>query len=147
MKYSEGEIGRVFVIRLEDHDRLPGVVESFAAEKGVSRGACILVGGIQGGGKIVAGPIKAETTPIVPMILEITGVHEIIGVGTLFPDEKGKPILHMHASLGRGEGVRTGCIRPGIEVWKVGEVILLEIKGSQAFRKKDPETGFELLEP
>ncbi|TEU03833.1 DUF296 domain-containing protein, partial [Candidatus Aerophobetes bacterium] len=42
MKYSEGKIGRVFVIRLEDGDTMPGVIESFAQENNVRRGMCIL---------------------------------------------------------------------------------------------------------
>ena len=110
-------------------------------------GAKGLVGGIRDGGKIVVGPEEPEKAPIMPMLFQLRGTHEILGVGTLFPDESHKPRLHMHAALGRGGETRAGCIRPGIEVWKVGEVILLEIAGSPAFRKKDPATGFELLEP
>ena len=147
MKYSQGRIERVFVIRLEDGDKLPDALESFAQKNGVSCGMCLLVGGIRDGGKIVVGPEEPEKTPIMPMLFQLRGTHEILGVGTLFPDESHKPRLHMHAALGRGGETRAGCIRPGIEVWKVGEVILLEIAGSPAFRKKDPATGFELLEP
>jgi len=55
--------------------------------------------------------------------------------------------LHMHAALGREGKTRSGCIRPGIEVWKVGEVILLEITGSTAHRQEDKVTGFNMLEP
>jgi predicted DNA-binding protein with PD1-like motif len=146
MRYSEGKVGRVFVLRLEDGDRLPAAIESFAQKHGVLRGMCILVGGIEGGGKIVVGPEDSRAMPPVPMFLKLAGVHEIAGVGTLFPDEKGKPVLHMHAALGRKSKTRSGCIRPGIHVWKIGEVILLEILENRAHRKKDAETGFELLE-
>ncbi len=146
MKYSEGKLGRIFVIRLEDHDLLPEAIESFAEEKGILRGMGILVGGIREGGKIVTGPEKNEVHPVIPMILELSGVHEILGVGTLFPDENDKPRLHMHAALGRAEEARAGCIRLGIEVWKIGEVILWEITGTHARRKKDPKTGFDLME-
>ena len=45
MKASEGELGRVFILRLEDGDRLPDCLEAFAAEKGVAAGHVILVGG------------------------------------------------------------------------------------------------------
>ncbi len=108
---------------------------------------CLLVGGTKGGGKIIVGPKNGEATPVVPMSTQLPDVHEIAGVGTLFPDESGKPKLHMHAALGREEKTITGCIRLGIETWKVGEMILLEITGSNASRKKDPETGFDLMEP
>jgi predicted DNA-binding protein with PD1-like motif len=146
MKYSEGKVGRIFVIKLEDGDRLPGAIESFAEKHRVSRGMCILVGGIAGGGHIVVGPEDGETMPPAPMLFKLTGVHEIAAVGTIFPNEKGRPVLHMHAALGRKGTTRAGCIRPGIDVWKTGEVILLEIADNRSRRKKDPRTGFELLE-
>ncbi|GAH14192.1 unnamed protein product, partial [marine sediment metagenome] len=38
------------------------------------------------------------------------------------------------------------CIRPGIEVWKLGEVILLEIVNNNAHRE-DTAAGFQMLEP
>jgi len=137
----------VFVLRLEDGDKLPGAIELFAEEQGVLRGMCIVVGGINDGGRIVVGPEDGKALPVVPVLLGLRGVHEILGVGALFPDAENRPRLHMHAALGRGEEVRAGCIRPGIETWKVGEVILLEIVGNSARRVKDPATGFELLEP
>ena len=147
MKYSEAAIGRIFVIKLEDDERLPDAVESFAEEKGITRGMCFLVGGIKEGGKIVVGPEDAASSPIIPAIHELIGVHEILGIGNIFPDEKGRPRLHMHAALGRGGQVKAGCTRPGIEVWKVGELLLLEFKNNQCYRKRDPVTGFEILEP
>ena len=147
MKYSEGKVGRIFVIRLEDGDRMPDAIESFAEKNNVLRGMCILVGGIKDGGNIVVGPKNGDSLPPQPVTFPIKGVHEIAGVGTVFPDDEGNPKLHMHASLGREGKSSTGCIRPGIEVWKVGEIVLLEIKENPARRKKDFQTGFELLEP
>jgi predicted DNA-binding protein with PD1-like motif len=38
-----------------------------------------------------------------------------------------------------------GCTRAGVDVWLVGEVVLLEILGPEARRRKDPKTGFQLL--
>jgi predicted DNA-binding protein with PD1-like motif len=146
MKYSEGNIGRIFVIRLEDGDRLPMAVEEFAAEKGVSRGMCILIGGIDSDGNIVVGPRDRETMPPDPMLLTLDGVHEVSAVGTIFPDEEGLPRLHMHAALGREGETRTGCIRPGVDVWKLGEFVILEILNNSAVRKMDPNTGFHVLE-
>jgi len=145
MKYSEGNIGRVFVISLDDGEELPRAIEEFAAEKGVLRGMCMLVGGIDDGGAIVVGPKDGVTMPPEPMLHTLAGVHEVAAVGTLFPDEEGKPKLHMHAAFGREGQTRAGCIRPGVNVWKLGEVILLEILGATASRKLDSETGFQIL--
>ena len=98
MKASEGKIGRVFVIRLEDGDIVPDCIERYAQENGVSVAHAILVGGI-GGGEIVVGPRHSDEMPPEPMLLTIDGVHEAVGVGVLAPNEEGKPILHIHAAI------------------------------------------------
>ena len=146
MKASEGKLGRVFVIRLEDGDVLPGCIEKFAEEKGISVGHAVLVGGI-GEGQIVVGPRYSRKMPPEPMLLPIDGAHEVAGVGVLAPGEDGKPILHMHAALGRSGQTVTGCLRPGVTTWVVGEVILYEILGARVARLKDKRSGFDLLQP
>jgi len=146
MKASEGKLGRVFVIRLEDGDVLPGCIEKFAEEKGVSVGQAILVGGI-GEGQIVVGPRYSHNMPPEPMLLPIDGAHEVAGVGVLAPGEDGKPVLHMHAALGRSGQTMAGCLRPGVTTWMVGEVILYEILGAKVVRLKVKRSGFALLQP
>ena len=145
MKASEGRVGRVFVIRLEDGDVVPDCIERFAEQKGISVGHVILVGGI-GGGEVVVGPRDSEERPPQPMLLPVDGAHEVVGVGVIAPDEDGKPVLHIHAALGRSGQTMSGCLRPGVTTWLVGEVILYEIVGATAARVLDKESGFELLE-
>jgi predicted DNA-binding protein with PD1-like motif len=147
MKYSQGFIGRVFVIRLEDNDRLPDSIETFALSHCIKRGFCFFLGGIGDGGTIVSGPKNGNEMPPEPVLFKLKDVHEVVGLGTLFPDKNGTPRLHAHASFGRGEETRTGCIRPGIDTWKVVEVILFELSGNCGKRVVDDETGFELLDP
>lgn len=146
MKACEGQIGRVFVIRLEDGDMVPGCIESFSEEQGVSVGQVILVGGI-GGGEVVVGPRHSDERPPQPMHLPIDGAHEVVGVGVIAPGEDGKPSLHIHAALGRSGQTISGCLRPGVSTWLVGEVILYEITGAPVARIKDEQSGFTLLEP
>ena len=146
MKASEGRIGRVFVIRLEDGDVVPQCIERFAAERGISIAHAILIGGI-GGGQVVVGPRRSEGMPPEPMLLPVDGAHEVVGVGVLAPGEGDRPVLHVHAALGRSGGTLTGCLRPGVTTWLVGEVILHEIVGAQARRIKDDACGFALLQP
>jgi predicted DNA-binding protein with PD1-like motif len=81
------------------------------------------------------------------MLLPLDGAHEVCGVGVLAPGEDGKPVLHLHAALGRSGKTTTGCLRPGVQTWLVGECILTEILGAAARRIKDAATGFALLEP
>jgi predicted DNA-binding protein with PD1-like motif len=146
MKTCDGRFGRVFVIRLEDGDVVPECIERFAEEKRVSVGQAILVGGI-GDGDVVVGPRRSEEMPPEPMLLPIDGAHEVVGVGVIAPGEDGKPVLHIHAALGRSGQTMTGCLRHGVTTWLVGEVILYEILGADIARIKDKQSGFELLEP
>jgi predicted DNA-binding protein with PD1-like motif len=145
MKACEGRIGRVFVIRLQDGDVVPECIERFAEENEISVGQAILVGGI-GGGDIVVGPRRSEERTPEPMLLPIDGAHEVLGVGVLAPGEDGKPILHIHAALGRAGQTIGGCLRQGVTTWLVGEVILYEILGADVARVKDEQSGFVLLE-
>jgi predicted DNA-binding protein with PD1-like motif len=144
MQAAEASLGRVFVLRLGDGDRIPGCLEEFARDKGVLRGFCLLLGGA-GPGKVVVGPKDGDAPKIEPMVTALAGAHEIAAVGTLFPDESGAPKLHMHAALGRGDTPVVGCVRQGVDIWKLGEVILVELHGPMR-RAVDPAFGFEVLE-
>jgi predicted DNA-binding protein with PD1-like motif len=77
----------------------------------------------------------------------LEGAHEIAGVGTLFPDEENKPVLHMHVAAGRRGASRTGCVRLGVQVWQVAEVVIIELTRCAAMRKLDRSLGFKLLDP
>ena len=57
------------------------------------------------------------------------------------------PKLHMHISAGRNEKAMTGCVRNGVRVWLIAEIIIFELMGSTAMRRLDRPTGFELLDP
>jgi predicted DNA-binding protein with PD1-like motif len=146
MQFTEGSIGRIFALRLEHGERMPDALETFAAEHGVHSGFALMVGGVDDASRIVVGPEDGTVLPPVPMVLALAGVHEVAAVGLIFPDEHGRPMLHMHAAFGRGDGARSGCIRAGIVTWRVLEVILLEVTGLSAARLPDEATGFTLLQ-
>ena len=132
-------------MRLEDGDVLPDCLEKFAADNAIKSGQVILVGGI-GEGQVVSGPRKTDEMPPDPVYIPVNGAHEVVGVGIIAPDKDGKPVLHIHASLGRGGKVITGCLRPGVTTWLVGEAIIYEITGTSARRLPDERSGFDLLE-
>ena len=146
MQYSEAKLGRVFVLRLHDGDRLPNVVESFANDKKIATAFCLFLGGAKEGSRIVVGPSDGSALPPNPMITLLNGVHESCGVGTIVVDESGKPKLHMHASFGRKNETITGCVRMGVDVWHIGELVILELICPKACRVINKETGFEFLE-
>lgn len=144
MQVAQGSIGRVFVLRLEDGDRIPDCIEAFAREQNMEGGLCALLGGI-GKGSLVVGPEDGAAEKITVMTQAIEAVHEAAAVGTLFPDSKGDMKLHMHSAMGRGDSTLTGCVRLGLDVWKVAEVVIIEITGTGLSRKLDPSMGLELL--
>ena len=146
MQYTEGKLGRIFIMRLHDGDHLPDVLESFVAEKNVPCALCFFLGGVKDKGKVVVGPLDGDAIPPNPVVRLLSGVHEVCGTGTIFLDEAGKPKLHMHASFGRGDNTITGCVRMGIDVWQIGEIVVLELTDVAARREKDKKTGFEFLE-
>ena len=147
MKYSEAKQGRIFVIRLEDGDILHEAIEGFAREKDIKAASLIALGGADKGSRLIVGPEDGRAAKIVPMPFELSDVHEISGTGTLFPDDKGRPTLHMHIACGREDKTVTGCVRDGVKVWHVMEVILYELLDSSASRMPDKATGFKLLRP
>ncbi|HAL92064.1 MAG TPA: DUF296 domain-containing protein [Verrucomicrobia bacterium] len=148
MKFSQAQLGRVFVIRLEDGEIVHECIERFASEHGISHAALTMHGGADQGSMLVTGPREGRgPPPIAPQTTVLDNVHEVVGTGSLFPDAKGTPILHVHLACGRGEKTITGCIRTGVKTWHVLEVILIELLGSTARRLPDPATGFELLVP
>ncbi|MBN2426878.1 MAG: DNA-binding protein [Deltaproteobacteria bacterium] len=147
MKYSKAQLGRVFVIRLENGEIVHEEIERFAQDQGIEAATLIAVGGGDAGSRLIVGPENEDARPLNPMEHILTGVHEIAGTGTLFPDEEGRPILHMHMACGRNANTVTGCIRSGVKVWHILEIILFELTGSLSKRVLEKETGFKLLDP
>lgn len=145
MKYSSATLGRVLVVRLEDGDVVHECIEAAARAEGIARAAVILLGGAGGGSRIVVGPEDGEASPVVPMERVLHDVHEMAGAGTIFPNERGEPVLHLHAAFGRDDRVTAGCISAGVTTWVVGEAVVIELLGSEAVRRFDATTGFELL--
>jgi predicted DNA-binding protein with PD1-like motif len=146
MKYTSAQLGRALVIRLEDGDVVHECIEEAARAEGIARAAVILLGGAGGGSRIVVGPENGDVRPVVAMERVLHDVHEMAGAGTIFPDESGRPVLHLHAAFGRDDRVTAGCIRTGVKTWVVAEAVVIELAGSEAIRRVDPATGFELLD-
>jgi len=146
LDFTEGKVGRIFILRLKQDETLHEVVEEFAAEKKVLSALCFFLGGAEEKSKVVVGPKNGHGCTIDPIVTLLKGVHEAVGVGTIFANDEGKPKLHMHASFGRNDNAITGCVRKGIDIWLIGEVVILELTGSSARREKNKDSSFEVLE-
>ncbi len=148
MKYSTARQGRTFIIRLEDGDIVHEEIERLARDEGVRAGFLIILGGADAGSSLVVGPEKSRgVSPVTPMDHILEDAHEVAGTGTIFPDDTGRPVLHMHMACGRETDTATGCIRGGVKVWQVMEAVLVELLDTDAARVLDSATGFKLLQP
>lgn len=142
MQYSKGSIGRVFVARI-DHgeDLLTGLKELLAREK-IETAVMFFIGALKDG-SLVTGP-RETVIPPDPHWEYFTEAREMVGMATVWP-ENGKPVIHLHSALGRGENTLTGCIRTEAAAYLVVEIVIFEILGTEAVRRLDPATGLKLL--
>jgi len=147
MKYSQANQGRIYVMRLEDGDIIHNEIEKFAKKESINAAALIIVGGVDKGSRLVVGPEHGRSESIAPMEHILDDVYEIIGTGTVFPNERGEPVLHMHVACGRQASTVTGCVRRGVKTWHTAEIVLFELIDTDAIRAFDPVTGFDLLNP
>jgi len=147
MKYCEAKQGRTFIIRLEDGDVVHEAIEEFAKQHSIFSAALIIIGGADSQSRLVVGPEQGRAEKIIPMTHVLNNVCEAAGAGTIFPDSDGNPVLHMHMACGRKDKTVTGCVRTGVKVWHVMEVVLFELTDNSARRVLDPVTGFHLLQP
>jgi len=147
MKFSQARQGRVFILRLEDGEIVHEVIEQFATEHGIKAASLIVVGGADDGSRLVVGPEEDRGLPLNPMKLTLEKAHEVSGTGTLFCDEEGQPLLHMHMACGRNRETITGCIREGVKVWHIMEVVIFELLDTDAKRAVELPLGLKLLSP
>jgi len=147
MKYSQAKQGRIFIIRLENGDIIHEEIEKLAEMESIQAASLIIVGGADKDSTLVVGPKDGRDKTITAFEHILDNVHEVVGTGTIFPNERGEPILHMHIASGRQSNTVTGCVRKGVKTWHILEIILIELVGATARRLLDPITGFELLNP
>jgi predicted DNA-binding protein with PD1-like motif len=147
VKFSECKPGRIFILCLENGEIVHQEIEQFARNQSIEAASLIIIGGADKGSKLIVGPERENEngTPVSVLEVVLQNVHEIAGTGTLFPDQQGNPVLHLHMACGRQSSTKTGCIRSGVRVWQVMEVILFELLESKGRRVFDTETGFTLL--
>jgi predicted DNA-binding protein with PD1-like motif len=147
MQFSQARPGRIFVLRLEDGEIVHEVIERFAQEQGIEAASVLILGGADDGSVLVVGPEQDRQLPLQPTQTRLQNAHEVAGVGTLFSDENKVPLLHMHMACGRGEKAVVGCIRGGVKVWRVMEVIISELNDCSARRLLEEPLGLKLLRP
>jgi predicted DNA-binding protein with PD1-like motif len=142
MEYAVGKTSRIIAARLFEGEDLYESIEQIAQKENIKSAAVLITGGFRNA-TVVVGP-KQETPKIVADFKEFAGPGEVLGVGTIYRDEKG-PKLHIHTAIGKGEGTLVGCPRGGAKTFLILEVTIIEFEGIGAARKLDPEKGLNLL--
>lgn len=142
MQYREGKIGRVFLLKIEHGEDLLESINKVVVLEKVGAAVLFLLGGL-GGASVVVGP-KGKEIPPDPEWRSFQDRREMLGMGTVFWGDQ-RPIIHLHASMGRGDTVLTGCVREQAEVYLVGEVIMQEILDTGALRQFDEHLQLNVL--
>jgi predicted DNA-binding protein with PD1-like motif len=142
MKYQIGKMGRIAVARFEDGENILENIVNITRKENIRCAVFYLVGGIRQG-RIVVGP-EEETLPPKPVWKDLSESHEILGIGTVFP-EGSEPKIHFHGAFGKKDMVKVGCLRGTSETFLVIEAIITEILGINARRELDEASGLSLL--
>lgn len=141
MQYAEGQVGRVFVIRIDDGEDLIASIRRFIADKNIQIGSIIFLGALMNG-RMVTGP-EEPVIPPSPHFVMFEGGWEVFGVGTIYPGDDG-PHIHYHASVGRAGHALTGCLREKATTYLIIEVVITEFIGLQGRREFDQRTQMNL---
>jgi len=145
MNYTQASLGRVFIAKLENNEVVHEAIERIAEKEKISAGVVFIVGGVGEGSSLVVGPIDGNERPITVMERTLSAPHEATGMGTLFANEEGKPVLHMHISACRAGGSVTGCIRRGVRVWGLLEATVVEFTDTTALKRYEKDMDNYML--
>ena len=142
MQYSEGSLGRVFVLRMDHGEDLIESLQKFLKEKKIESCTALFLGALRDG-RAVTGP-KSPVVPPTPNFEAYESAWEVFGMATIYPSIEG-PKLHIHCAMGRGRQSLLGCIRDKAEVYLIVEAVLFEICGLAAERAWDENMQLYLL--
>jgi predicted DNA-binding protein with PD1-like motif len=142
MEYAVGKTGRIIAARLFEGEDLYESIHEIAVAENITSAAVFITGGFREA-NVVVGP-KQEKPKIIGEFKDFAGPGEVLGVGTIYCDEK-EPKLHIHTAIGKADEVMVGCPRDGTKTFLILEVTIIEIDGLNAERKPDEKTGLNLL--
>ena len=142
MKYTKGQVGRIFLAKFEDDDILTDKLAELAGKEKIKAGVMVFLGALKKG-KLVTGP-KKPVIPPEPNWVNFKDGWEVTGVGTVFTNSQG-PQIHIHSAMGKKQKTLIGCVRKDSKVFLVIEAVIFELKGIKATKDIDPRTGLNLL--
>jgi predicted DNA-binding protein with PD1-like motif len=141
MQYTEGQLGRVFVVRIDDGEDMLVSLRQFINDKVIHAGTILFLGALMNG-RMVTGP-EEPVIPPTPHFVMFEGGWEVFGIGTILMGEGG-PHIHYHASVGRSGHALTGCLREKATTYLIVEAVILEFTGLSARREFDKKMQVHL---
>jgi predicted DNA-binding protein with PD1-like motif len=141
MQYTEGQLGRVFIVRIDDGEDMLVSLHQFILDKGIHAGSILFLGALMSG-RMVTGP-EEPVIPPVPHFVMFEGGWEVFGLGTIYMGETG-PHIHYHASVGRSGHALTGCLREKATTYLIVEAVIQEFTGLSARREFDKKMQVHL---
>lgn len=143
MKYSQGKIERVFLVRIEDGENPLDAIKELAHKEEIKIATVLLLGALKSA-EMVVGP-KEPVSPPVPVWEKFSDAREVLGIGTIVRNELDEASIHLHAVTGRQEKTTLGCIRSQSSTYLIVEAVILELIGIQATRIMDYDLGINKL--
>ncbi len=127
MRVHEGQVGRVFALKLEEGDRLIADLARLAEERQI-RTALVLFQGATGDAQMVLGfrPYSRRARDFDR--IASCEHREVIGVGSI-TWAAGKPKVHLHAGTGRGREVFIAHIEEALTFGM--EAFVVELLGAE----------------
>jgi predicted DNA-binding protein with PD1-like motif len=142
MDYTQGTLGRVFLLKFQDGDIVIKELERFARREKIKTAVFHFIGALKEG-HLVTGP-KKPVIPPEPNWRTFRDGWEVMGTGTIFTNKSG-PQIHVHATMGKKDKMMTGCVRKDSKVFLVLEAVVIELKNIKATKDIDKKTGLNLL--
>lgn len=126
MRVHEGQVGRVFALKLEKGDHLIADLARFAEERQIGT-ALVLFQGATGDARMVLG--FRPYSPVARDFDRISSAEhrEVIGLGSI-TRANGKPKVHLHAGTGRGREVFIAHIEEALTFGM--EAFVVEVLGA-----------------
>lgn len=142
MEYTQGTMGRIFVVRIDHGDNVLDSIQELAKKEQIRAAYFMMIGAV-GSSKLVTGPKEKCIPPDVEWT-EFSDARELVGAGNIAWMDN-EPKIHLHAAIGGTAGVIMGCVRDNTEAFMVVEVVIFEIDGVDIVRKFNETVGFNQM--
>lgn len=145
MEYAKGVCNRVFWVRFDHNEDFLEKLKELVVKENIRQAWFWCLGALRHA-QIVTGPRETAIPPI-PMWHQLMEAHELIGAGNIsIHKDTGEPAVHLHASFGRADSTRVGCIRKNAEVYLTIDCAIMEFSEILVSRKPKEGMGIDLIE-